>query len=172
MEGRSRVDGFSVVSKTFFVKPDDQWKLAYIGMARKSGCQSALPFVITMQKYDQFHWGYDDCGGLVAIVPDCSVLFPEEGSLRSPQPVDNGPYFTWCERFSAAVVTHRQQLVPQHVVAPDGDHQVLHRRPGRAGFSLLALLVFTCFCHSTSFFSSSSSCRRKSRQMASTRCEN
>ena len=53
VEGRSRVEGFSVVSKTFFVKPDDQWKLAYIGMARKSGCQSALPFVITMQKYEE-----------------------------------------------------------------------------------------------------------------------
>ena len=28
---------------------------------------------------------------------------------------------------------------------------------GRTGFSLLADLVFTCFCHSTSFFSSASS---------------
>lgn len=42
---------------------------------------------------------------------------------------------------------------------------------GRAGFSLFAPFVFICFCHSTSFFSSVSSCWRKSRQIASTRCD-
>ena len=45
-------------------------------------------------------------------------------------------------------------------VMSEGGNQKL--TSGRIGFSLLAAFVFTCFCHSTSFFSSSSSCSEKS----------
>ena len=67
----------------------------------------------------------DDCGVSVFIVPDCSRFVVEGGSLGSPEPVENGLDFAGCEGFSAFVVAHLLQFVPQHVVAADHHLQVL-----------------------------------------------
>lgn len=37
--------------------------------------------------------------------------------LRGPDPVEDGLHFAGCEGFSAVLVAHLLQLVPQHVVA-------------------------------------------------------
>ena len=79
---------------------------------------------ITMQRYDLFQWASADCGVSVLIVPDCSRFVLERGSLRSPQPVENSLYFTRREGFSAFVVAHRLEFVPEHVVAADEGHEV------------------------------------------------
>ena len=78
-----------------------------------------------MQRYEGFSGVDDDCGVSVFIVPDCSRFVVEGGSLGSPEPVENGLDFTWREGFSAFVVAHLLQLVPQHVVAADHHLQVL-----------------------------------------------
>ena len=67
----------------------------------------------------------DDCGVSVFIVPDCSRFVSERGSLGSPKPVENGLDFAGCEGFSAFIVAHLLQLVPQHVVAAYHRHEVL-----------------------------------------------
>ena len=85
-----------------------------------------------MQRYEHFSGADADCGVSVLIVPDCSRFVLERGPLRSPNPVENGLYFTWREGFSAFVVAHLLQLVPQHVVAADHRLQVLDGRLGRA----------------------------------------
>ena len=78
-----------------------------------------------MQRYEGFSGVDDDCGVSVFIVPDCSRFVVEGGSLGSPEPVENSLDFTWRECFSAFVVAHLLQLVPQHVVAADHHLQVL-----------------------------------------------
>ena len=85
-----------------------------------------------MQRYEHFSGADADCGVSVLIVPDCSRFVLERGSLRSPQPVENSLYFTWREGFSAFVVAHCLQLVPQHVVAANHRLQVLDGCLGRA----------------------------------------
>ena len=78
-----------------------------------------------MQRYEGFSGVDDDCGVSVFIVPDCSRFVSERGSLGSPEPVENSLYFTWREGFSAFVVAHFLQFVPQHVVAAYHGHEVL-----------------------------------------------
>lgn len=67
----------------------------------------------------------DDCGVLVVIGRDCSVFVVEGGSLGSPKPVANCLDFAGREGFSAVVVAHFLQFVPQHVVAAYHGHEVL-----------------------------------------------
>ena len=78
-----------------------------------------------MQRYEGFSGVDEDCGVSVVIGRDCSVFVVEGGSLGSPEPVENGLDFTWREGFSAVVVAHFLQLVPQHVVAAYHGHEVL-----------------------------------------------
>ena len=103
-----------------------------------------------MQRYEGFSGVDDDCGVSVFIVPDCSRFVSERGSLRSPQPVENGLYFTWREGFSAFVVAHFLQLVPEHVVVAYHGHQVLDGRLRRAVGEVLQGEFFfakcSCFC--------------------------
>ena len=85
-----------------------------------------------MQRYEHFSGADADCGVSVLIVPDCSRFVSERGSLGSPKPVENGLDFTWREGFSAFVVAHLLQLIPQHIVAAYHHLQVLDGRLRRA----------------------------------------
>ena len=77
-----------------------------------------------MQRYEGFSGVSDDCGVSVVIGRDCSGFVVEGGSLGSPEPVANGLDFAGCEGFSAVVVAHFLQFVPQHVVAAYHGHEV------------------------------------------------
>ena len=88
-------------------------------------CPLTTVHLFRVQRYEGFSGVDDDCGVSVFIVPDCSRFVVEGGSLGSPEPVENGLDFAGCEGFSAVVVAHFLQFVPQHVVAAYHGHEVL-----------------------------------------------